>query len=78
MFYIYNVVSAESARIFYQGFVDRVKSMYKSDKVFDTANVISVRLHTLATGDNRHYFSYPRYVTRTEFVDSLLFDQQYF
>ena len=37
MLYIYNVVSAENARIFYQGFVDRVKSMYKSDKVFDTA-----------------------------------------
>ena len=35
MYCIYNIVSAENARIFYQGFVDRVKSMYKSDKVFD-------------------------------------------
>ena len=35
MYNIYNIVSAENARIFYQGFVDRVKSMYKSDKVFD-------------------------------------------
>ena len=50
------------------------EGILKSDKVFDTANVMSVRLHTLATGDNRHYFSYPRYVTRSEFVDSLLFD----
>lgn len=50
------------------------EGILKSDKVFDTANVMSVRLHTLATGDNRHYFNYPRYVTRSEFVDSLLFD----
>lgn len=28
-------MSAEFARGFYQSFVDRVKSMYKSDKVFD-------------------------------------------
>ena len=34
------------------------EGILKSDKVFDTANVMSVRLHTLATGENRHYFSY--------------------
>ena len=50
------------------------EGILKSDKVFDTANVLSVRLHTLATGDNRHYFTYPKYVTRDEFVDSLLWD----
>ena len=52
------------------------EGILKSDKVFDTANVMSVRLHTLATGDNRHYFSYPRYVTRDQFVDSLLWDSK--
>lgn len=52
------------------------EGILKSDKVFDTANVISVRLHTLATGDNRHYFSYPKYVTRDQYVDSLLWDPQ--
>ena len=50
------------------------EGILKSDKVFDTANVMSVRLHTLATGDSRHYFTYPRYVTRMEFIESLLFD----
>lgn len=50
------------------------EGILKSDKVFDTANVMSVRLHTLATGDNRYYFSYPNYVTRDQFVDSLLLD----
>ena len=52
------------------------EGILKSDKVFDTANVMSVRLHTLATGDNRHYFSYPKYVTRDQFVDSLLMDSK--
>ena len=52
------------------------EGILKSDKVFDTANVMSVRLHTLATGDNRHYFSYPKYVTRDQFVDSLLWDSR--
>lgn len=50
------------------------EGILKSDKVFDTANVISVRLHTLATGDNRHYFSYPQYVTRDQYIESLLWD----
>lgn len=50
------------------------EGILKSDKVFDTANVMSVRLHTLATGDNRHYFSYPKYVTRSEYIDTLLYD----
>lgn len=51
------------------------EGILKSDRVFDTANVMSVRLHTLATGDNRHYFSYPKYVTKDEFIESLLVDQ---
>lgn len=52
------------------------EGILKSDKVFDTANVMSVRLHTLATGDNRHYFSYPKYVTRDQYIDSLLWDSK--
>ena len=52
------------------------EGILKSDKVFDTANVMSVRLHTLATGDNRHYFEYPRYVTRDQYIDSLMIDSK--
>jgi hypothetical protein len=52
------------------------EGILKSDKVFDTANVMSVRLHTLATGENRHYFTYPRYVTRDQYIDSLLWDEK--
>ena len=52
------------------------EGILKSDKVFDTANVMNVRLHTLATGDNRHYFSYPKYITRDQFIESLLIDPE--
>ena len=52
------------------------EGILKSDKVFDNANVMSVRLHTLATGDSRHYFTYPKYVTRDQYIDSLLWNPQ--
>ena len=52
------------------------EGVLKSDKVFDNANVMSVRLHSLATGENRHYFTYPKYITKDQFVESLLWDAQ--
>lgn len=52
------------------------EGILKSDKVFDTANVMNVRLHTLATGDNRHYFTYPNFVNRNQYIDSLLWDEK--
>ena len=52
------------------------EGILKSDKVYDTANIISVRLHGLATGENRYYFNYPQYVTRDQFIESLLWDRE--
>ena len=52
------------------------EGILKSSKVFDNANVMSVRLHALATGDNRHYFSYPKYITKDAFIESLLINPQ--
>ncbi|MBR2828163.1 MAG: ATP-binding protein, partial [Bacilli bacterium] len=52
------------------------EGILKSDKVFDNANIMSVRLHTLATGENRHFFDYPNYVTREQYIDRLLIDNQ--
>ena len=52
------------------------EGVLKSDKVFDNANIMSVRLHSLATGENRHYFTYPKYITKDQFVESLLWDAQ--
>ena len=52
------------------------EGMLKSDKVFDMANVLSVRLHTLATGENSVYFSYPEYVTRDEYLKRLIINNK--
>ena len=52
------------------------EGVLKSDKVYDIANVLSVRLHTLATGENRYYFNFPRYVTREQYLDTLTHDAQ--
>ncbi len=51
------------------------EGVLKSDKVFDSANVLNVRLHTLATGDNKEYFTYPGYVSKDQYIESLLFDK---
>ena len=48
------------------------EGILKSNKVFDTANIMSVRLHTLATGDNKEYFKYPDYITRDEYINRLM------
>ncbi len=52
------------------------EGILKSDKVFDNANVMSVRLHTLAVGDNSQYFSYPKYVTRDQYIEDLLWNAE--
>ena len=50
------------------------EGILKSDKVFDYANVVSVRLHNLASGENAKYFSYDKYIDRNGYIDSLLID----
>lgn len=51
------------------------EGILKSEKVFDYANIISVRLHTLANGENKEFFTYPRYVTKEEFIQELSIDR---
>ncbi len=52
------------------------EGILKSDKVFDYANVVSVRLHAIVTGESKEYFSYPKYVTRDEFIDDMVSNKQ--
>ena len=52
------------------------EGVLKSDKVYETANIMNVRLHSLTTGENSVYFTYPTYVTRSQYIDSLLWDQR--
>ncbi len=48
------------------------EGMLKSDRIFDIANVLSVRLHTLATGENAIYFACPTYMTQEEYINQLV------
>ena len=52
------------------------EGVLKSDKVYDSANVLNVRLHTLATGENRHFFNYTEYITKEQYIESLIMDKQ--
>lgn len=52
------------------------EGILKSDKVFDYANVISVRLHTLATGDYKEYFNYPRFINKDQYIEDLMTNEK--
>jgi len=48
------------------------EGILKSGKVFDYANILSVRLHSLVNGEYKEFFSYPKYITKEQYIDSLL------
>ena len=48
------------------------EGILKSDKVFDYANILSVRLHSLVNSDYSQYFSYGKMVTRGGYISDLL------
>ncbi len=48
------------------------EGILKSNKVFDYANVLSVRLHTLVNSDYREFFNYPQFVNKEQYIDSLM------
>lgn len=48
------------------------EGILKSDKIFDYANILSVRLHSLVNSDYAEYFKYDRMVTRGGFISNLL------
>ena len=47
------------------------EGILKSDKVFDYANVLSVRLHSLINSDAAKYFEYPKMISRDAYIESL-------
>lgn len=51
------------------------EGILKSEKVFDYANIISVRLHTLANGENKEFFNYPKYITKEQYIAELTTDK---
>ncbi len=48
------------------------EGVLKSDKVFDYANVLSVRLHTLINSEYASFFDYPDMIDRRSFIAKLL------
>ncbi len=48
----------------------------KSDSVYELANTLKVRLHSLVEGDYSTYFDYPEYVSRDEYIRSLIVNEK--
>jgi len=48
------------------------EGVLKSDKIFDETNTLKVRLHGLLNGDYSHYFDCPNFMTKDEYIRSLL------
>ena len=48
------------------------EGVLKSDKVFDYANVLSVRIHSLASSEYNEYFTYPKMVNKSGYVRDLM------
>ena len=48
------------------------EGILKSDKVFDYANVLSVRLHSLVNSYEAKYFDCDKMITKSDYVNSLL------
>lgn len=43
-----------------------------NQSVFEEMNTLRVRVHTLASSDDRKYFDYPKYVSRQEYINELV------
>ena len=48
------------------------EGILKSERVYDEANVLKVRIHTLVNSDKSKYFDYPEYITYEQYIRSLL------
>lgn len=44
----------------------------KSEKVYDDANVLRVRLNSLVNGDHAKYFEYPTFITKEQYIKKLM------
>ena len=52
------------------------EGILKSDKVYDYANVLSVRLHSLVESDSHVYFDYPSYISKDAYIRELLTNRE--
>ena len=47
------------------------EGIWKSEKIFDDANILRVRLNSLLNSDNRKYFEYSSYISTSEYIKQL-------
>ena len=48
------------------------EGVLKSEKIYDTNNLLKVRIHNLIEGDYKKYFEYPDFTTKEDFIKSLI------
>ena len=48
------------------------EGIFNSDKIFDYANILKVRLNTLINSDYSNYFKYDSYITQEQYIKTLL------
>ena len=46
------------------------EGILKSDKIYDSANMLKVRLHSLVVNETSRYFDYPTYISREDFINN--------
>jgi len=68
----YNLADLESAF----DFALISEGVLKSDRVYDQTNILRVRLHALINDDYREYFEVEEYITREDFIRSLLLTKE--
>ena len=48
------------------------EGVLNSEKIYDETNILKVRLHSLVNSDENTYFDYPEYITKEEYIRSLM------
>ena len=48
------------------------EGLLQNEKMYNEAITLKVRLHSVAVGENKDYFSYPNYITLDEYIASLV------
>ncbi len=48
------------------------EGVLKSDKIYDEANILRVRLQSLVNSDDAEFFDYPEYISRVDYIKSLI------
>lgn len=51
------------------------EGIWQSEKVFDDANILKVRLASLLNSDSKEYFNYPEFITKESYIKNFLTGQ---